>query len=265
MFPPSSSRKAKLIVESAVLQRFNRYAEDLVEWARAHPLVTGLVFFGSSADRSRVDEWSDHDFAVVVATGDQETLRGDVGWLPRSAEIVTSARQHHDGFIAFYRDGSVVEFAVVDTTELGTFLAHPWSIAYDEGGVAEVMSRIAAAPRAAIVPGLDVSVFLAILLVGVGRARRGETLSASGSVRGLALDHLLIALHSQSFPETHLRDSLDPRRRFELIHPELGRRLGAALAKDVEGCARELLAIAEQHLAVNADAIGAVKGRLGWG
>ncbi len=135
MFPHPSSRKAQLIVESAVLQRFNRYADDVVDWARAHPLVTGLVFFGSSADRSRVDEWSDHDFAVVVATGDQETLRGDVGWLPRSAEIVTSARQHHDGFIAFYRDGSVVEFAVVDTTELGAFLAHPWSIAYDEGGV----------------------------------------------------------------------------------------------------------------------------------
>jgi hypothetical protein len=112
-------------------------------------------------------------------------------------------------------------------------------------------------------------VFLAALLVGVGRARRGEILSGSGSVRGLALDHLLVLLCTL-VPATGSErlDNLDQRRRFELVHPALGLELGLALEQPVEECARDLLVIAEEQLAdwveFPAEAVAVVRARLGW-
>jgi hypothetical protein len=126
-----------------------------------------------------------------------------------------------------------------------------------------------AKPLDAVDPGRDMAVFLAALLVGVGRARRGEVLSGSGSVRGLALDHLLVLLRALA-PATGLErlDDLDQRRRFELVHPALGLELGLALEQPVEECARDLLAIAEEELAGWAgfptEAVAVVRARLGW-
>jgi hypothetical protein len=66
-----------------------------------------------------------------------------------------------------------------------------------------------------------------------------------------------------------LLDSLEPRRRFELMHPDAGRRIVAALAADVEPAARGLLELAEQELAPGwgdfpAEAVVALRRRLGW-
>lgn len=183
-------------MESPNRRAFDDYADELASAARALPAAIGLVFFGSAADRSRVDEWSDHDFALVVNDGTQEALRSDLSWLPRFDHLVVVGREHHDGFKAFYANGSVIEFAVVSLAELGTFLANSWAVAYDDGGVTKVMDAVAAKTRAPEDRTRDCAVFLTALLVGVGRARRGEVLSASGSVRGVALDHLLTLLRS---------------------------------------------------------------------
>ena len=96
------------------LEEFERYRAELSDACRAHPKIVGLVLFGSSADRSRVDQWSDHDFAVICEARVQEALRGDLSWLPRYGSLAFAAREHHDGFKAVYRSGAVIEFAVVD-------------------------------------------------------------------------------------------------------------------------------------------------------
>lgn len=227
---------------------------------------------GSTAERSRADEWSDHDFAVVCESGWQETLREDLGWLPHPSSIVAVGREHHDGFKAVYADGHVIEFAVVDMAELATFYANAYAVAYDRGGVAEVMAGVAArpVPGATLRPADGAAVFMAAILVGVGRARRGEVLSASGSVRGLALDQLVTLLREFSPPaSSEDRDTLDPRRRFETSYPEWGRELAAALDAPVERCARQLLEIGHRHLSelwgdYPQDAESVVRRRLGW-
>ena len=256
----------------AVLAGFEAYLHELVVECHGNPLITGLVLMGSTAERSRVDQWSDHDFAVVCTPGAQEELRTDLSWLPRSSSIVAVAREFHDGFKALYRDGSVAEFAVVDLDGLSTFHANAFEVAYDDDVVEDVMKVVSQKP----LPGtrtdplLDMTVFLASILIGVGRARRGEALSASGSIRGLGLEHLLKLL-TQFEPAEHplLLDTLDPRRRFEFAFPDVGSALAAALDSHIELCARQLLDIANEHLTPRwqdypALAEQAVRQRLGW-
>jgi len=234
---------------------FDRYLNELIDGCVAHPAITGLVLMGSTADRSRVDEWSDHDFAVIADPASVQGLRHDLTWLPRHENIVAFAREHHDGFKVIYRDGAVVEFAVNDLAGLSTFYANAWEVAYGGAPVTAVMESVAAKP----VPLLgDSAVFLAALLVGVGRARRGEVLSGGASVRGLALEHLLVLLR------TVVPDTLDPRRRFEFAHPLLGAALASAQELPVEDCARAMLTIAERELTLPAAAVAAVRSRLGW-
>lgn len=238
------------------MTRFDDYLGELLASCEHNPAIEGLVLMGSTADRSRVDEWSDHDFAVITDAAAVEPLRADLSWLPRHEHLVASEREHHDGFKAIYDDGAVIEFAVTDLAGLATFYANDWEVAYGGEAVVGVMRDVAAKP----VPASgSAAVFLAALLVGVGRARRGEVLSGGASVRGLALDHLLVQLRS-SVP-----DNLDPRRRFEFAHPRLGAELAAAQELPVEGCARAMLEIAERELDLPPAAVAAVRARLGWG
>jgi hypothetical protein len=228
------------------------------------------VLFGSSADRSRADEWSDHDFAVITDPEHIGELRTDLSWLPDHEQLVAWAREHHDGFKAIDIHGSVIEFAVTDLAGLATFFADAWAIAYGGEEVEATMRAVAAkpAPNATPDPHRDVAVFLAALLVGVGRARRGERISATGSVRGLALQHLLLLLTPLLPPDPRL-DTLDPTRRFELAHPILGRRIADALDLPLEECARTLLDVADDEAGTRwggypKAAVAVVRDRLGW-
>lgn len=246
------------------------YLDRLVAACAAEPRITGLVLFGSSADRARADEWSDHDFAVVTAPDHIADLRADLRWLPDADHLVAWAQEHHDGFKAINDRGAVIEFAVTDLAGLGTFFADTWRVAYGGPEVHEVMAAVASkpAPEASPRPDRDAAVFLAALLVGVGRARRGEVLSANGSVRSFALHHLLLLL-VPLLPADPRRDTLDPTRRFERAHPAIGARLGSALERPLEDCARELLAIADDEVAPRwagypHAAVQVVRERLGW-
>lgn len=263
--------------QSDVLREFDAYLDELVQACREHPSITALVVMGSTADRSRVDEWSDHDFAVVCMNGAQEELRKDLSWLPRASELVLAVREDHDGFKAVYGDGAVIEFAVVDHHGLSTFYANRWEVLYDTGGATEVMDAVAGkvVPSDRAQPQRDLGVFLAAILIGVGRARRGELLSASGTIRGFALDHLLQVFHECAAAELKPElDNLDPRRRFELVFPELAEEIDRSLAMNVEACARRLLDIAQRALGKGAldsgaallpeEAADIIRARLGW-
>jgi hypothetical protein len=247
---------------------FESYLSELVTTCRTNQAIDGLVLMGSGADRSRVDEWSDHDFAVVCATGSEESLRGDLSWLPRRESLAFAAREHHDGFKGVYADGSVVEFAVVDRAQLSTFHANAYEVAYDAvGDLADLMHAVAAKPKPSQHPDAerDFAVFLASLLIGVGRARRGEVLSAWSLVGGQAVDHVLSVLTPLS-PADLRADDLDVRRRFELRHPDL--HVAAAFGADVETTARALLDFAEANLrprwpAWPPDRVAVIRNRLG--
>ena len=236
-------------MSSAAVQTFEQYTDDLVRSVAADPEVLGLVLVGSTADVSRVDEWSDHDFFLVTVDGAQERFRSDLRWLPGADRLALRVRETAHGLKALYDDGRVVEFAVFSVAELSLAEANSYRVALDRAALTEAMAAISARPKPLQVvdPDREAALFLSLLLVGVGRARRGEVLAAGQHIRSFAVAHLL-TLWRAVLPGPGLGrlDDLDVFRRFELVYPQLGARLAEILAADPETCARGLLDLAEE-------------------
>jgi predicted nucleotidyltransferase len=263
--------------------------DTLVATVRDDPDVLGVVLLGSAADTARADEWSDVDLFLVVPDGRQDRYREDLSWLPDHERIVLVARETQHGRAVVFDDGRLVELAVASPREIAAdFRASQWRVAFDRGGVAEAVAAIAVSPPAA--PdreraGRALAMLCGRMLVGVGRARRGEVVSAGEMVRSLAVADLLVALRELRSPATPAElapsqpddaprvargglDPLDVRRRVERAYPRQAAALAGACRLDVEPCARRLLDLAEEWFAAEpqwpAAGVAAVRQRLGW-
>ena len=236
--------------------------------------VVGLVALGSMAARDyQPDEWSDHDFFVITETGVQEELREDVSWLPHAERIAYWYRETEHGLQVFYDDGHLLEFAVFDLPEIGLAGVNRYRVLLDEGGVEERVSEVAAATAVRPVPSdeHEFGKFLGCVLVGAGRAQRGESLSGGMFVKDLALRFLVVLL-SRAVPAENagLLDDLDPFRRFDLVHPELGAELVELTRLETVAAALGLLGVAERELRHRRPelawrALEIVRGRIGPG
>lgn len=221
------------------------------------PGAHGLVFVGSSAVPARRDRWSDHDFLALVdaehAGAARDTLSArEASWLPDPSRIVLTAREGDVGFTVVYDDGHVLEFAVASTEELSAVAVDEAEIAFGDDRARRLVedgqrrsATVSAQPEAANETGL---VFVK-LLIGYGRARRGERTAANRFIRGWAVDHLLRAVRARAVPIPGVRpDLLDPSRRLEASHPELAARLDVALEGPLEQAARAVAALTREAL-----------------
>ncbi|MGR0218326.1 hypothetical protein [Agromyces sp. ZXT2-6] len=233
--------------------------------------VVGLVGMGSTAERDRVDEWSDHDLALITHEGGQDAHRSAASWLPDPDRIALEVHEHHGGVKVVYDDGHVIEYGVASLDELSDWAADAYDVRVDHGGVAATMAAIASKP-APVEPDVqrDLGLVLALALIGVGRARRGERLSANALVRGAAVDALTRAIAEGVRPERDARpDALDPTRRFESAHPVIAARIDDLLASPVEECAHGLVDLAVELFGIGESGVSprglaAVRRRLGW-
>lgn len=212
--------------------------------------VVGLVALGSmSGFGVPPDDFSDHDFFVVTVSGAQEAFRTDLGWLPGAARAVLVHRETAHGLKVVLPDGHLLEFAVFDLDELLVARANRYAVLLDRGGVAARMAEVAARPVERPDDRWLCGQLLGNLLVGGGRAARGELLSARLFVAGHATGHLLRLLSRHVPPaEAALLDDLDPFRRFEKAWPRLGGELDDALQQDPLGAALALLDLAGREL-----------------
>lgn len=232
------------------LTRFIKYSESLIASCIHNPKIIGLVLVGSTAETERVDEWSDHDFFVITHTGDQEALRRDLSWLPNSTSIAFWFRETEHGLKVVYNTGEILEFAIFDCTELSGCTVNHHRLAFGESEVENALV-VAKNRLPAVVVGDDLADFrhfLSVLVIHVGRARRGELLTAGQGIRGTAATALL-KVFTRRLPADPRLDRLDVSRRFEFAHPEIGKRICDALEQDPESAARELLEISSRYLA----------------
>jgi hypothetical protein len=112
---------------------------------------------------------------------------------------------------------------------------------------------------------IRVGLFLSGLLVGGGRARRGERLAGRAALAGAARRLLvLIARHvpAEGAPPVEL-DPFDPHRRFERAYPAIAEKIHRALGLGGPSGAAQLLEIAARELAlIPQEAAAAIRSRL---
>ena len=235
------------------------FIDELQASLESRDEVLGLVLVGSAAARERQDEWSDHDFFVITVDAAAEPMRQNLEWLPDHASIALAPRETEHGLKVVYDSGHVLEFAVFTLGDLSLAGANAYEVRFDRGGVAAVMESLAKRPRQQRDDARDLGLFISLLLIGVGRVRRGELLVGGNLIRTYAVERLLRVLAFRQ-PSTRL-DDLDPFRRVEFVYPSLG--IAEALQADPETAARNVLRIAEGELGP-IDGADVLRSRLGW-
>ena len=235
--------------------QYDAFTQRLRASLEADGRVLGLVAMGSmSGELPEADAYSDHDFFVVVRTGEQERMRTDLSWLPDAGEIVLAFRETAHGVKVVYRSGHLLEFAVFDPDELQLARVNRYRTLLDRAGIEERMralrERTAREQRPPDRTWLW-GQFLTALLVGTGRFRRGERLS--GRTMLLAAARYLAQLSGMP------SDSLDPVRRF----PDPRGLVDGALEQPVPRGALSLLRIASGLDGFPVEAARAIEPHLG--
>jgi len=251
---------------------YHTFTDQLTANLQNDNRVQGLVLLGSTANQSHPpDQWSDHDFFVITASGEQEDFRTRFDWLPDHDDIVLTVRETAHGLKVLYASGHLLEYAVFDLAEIALAKANDYRVAFDRGGVDAAMQAIVTTPDAiTYTPDnlrRDVAMFLCLLVVGAGRVARGEAISGQVFIRAYALSHLLAALTYvlEASDAAHL-DNLDPYRRFERVFPQIGAEISIALNHDPIATALGLLNVYEHNLldtvGYSEKAVNAVRGFL---
>jgi len=239
------------------------FVAELLDRCRGLEGVTTVAVFGSTASdgASRRDEWSDVDFAVFAAPDHEARVSAEWEFLPRPEGIVLAAREHDSGGVVLYADGTLAEFGA----------GRPWDVS---DPTCEVLlggqDLVRVPPPSPMSPENAVRLFLAKLLIGVGRVRRGEVLAGGEHIRSHALAALAVALRARHPHRVSADENpFDPLRRFETVHPELGARLVDAITQPAEASARTLFDLARAELEPGwadfpSPAADRVATRLGW-
>lgn len=226
------------------------YTKQLCQWAAADPQVLGLVALGSMAAPERRDQFSDHDFFLVVAGGAEEQYRQQVQWLPDAATILFHFRETQHGLKVLYHNGHLCEFAVFNAAELSAHAqANIFAVMVDKCDISARMAQIEQASHPEpVTPQRDLLHVLSLLQVGSGRYARGEVLSGHVFIKSYALFHLLRLLSTLLSSADSQLDNLDPFRRFERVFPALAATLQAALLTDPLDCAEAFLELIEREV-----------------
>jgi hypothetical protein len=219
--------------------------------------VLGLVGLGSTSGQPpEPDAFSDHDLFVVTRPGAQERFRTDLGWLPDTeGPVALALRETAHGVKVLFASGHLVEFAAFEPDELSLARVNRYAVLLDRGDVAARLARVreaTATAGAARRPDerWHAGQLLTTLVIGAGRAARGERLSGHQLVRVAALGHLVTLLRAGlAGPEAEALDDLDPFRRLERALPEAAAAIDEALARPVIETARGLLALLLHHRA----------------
>ncbi len=202
--------------------------------------ILGLVWAGSAADTDRFDEYSDFDFYLITVDEQAEPMRQNLEWLPNAQSIAYWARETAHGLKVVYKDGTILEFAVFTLDELSNSVVNHFAVALDKSDVESRTQAIQAKnePKSHETVEDHLAIIYTLLMIAVGRARRGELMIAGQFIRSYAALHLIRAV-KKTFESANLakRDVLDPWRRFELEYPEIAAKLNSALAQDVEAAA----------------------------
>jgi hypothetical protein len=256
---------------SEYLDKFLQFQQSMIDMLKTHDHVIGLMFAGSSADTSRADQYSDQDFFLVVENGQGELFRQDLSWLPNHDQIVIAPRETEHGLKVVYENGDLLEFAVFEDADLDqSWLAvgTDFKVAFENKNIS---ARLEAAAKRALPKPFDrakeFELFLSLVLIGVGRFRRGEKIAADQHIKSYALAHALRLIRDANPIENPMLDTLNPYRRFEFEYPKFGAEIFALLQLPGEDAAKKLTSVVLSAINPSqqeASQFEVISRRLGW-
>ena len=218
------------------LDDYRAFTATLAANLSADPRVLGLIALGSMAEQDYLpDQWSDHDFFVVTAPGEQESFCTDLSWLPNHSQLAFWFRESHHALRAVYNSGHLLEFVVFDQAELAAHgRMNRYRVLLDRSDIAALAAGLAErtaqeTDHSSKDDRLLLGECLTNLMVGAARYWRGERLSGHMFVKSYAME-LLVRLLIKHVPaqQHNLLDNLAPTRRFDRVYPELAAGLDAA-------------------------------------
>ena len=218
----------------------------------------GLLALGSAGvEDSRLDEWSDLDFFLVVRPGSKPRYLADPLWLGRASPLAWSFRNTADGFKLLFADGVFAEMAWFEPAELASARYAPGRWLWRSPELDEKLSVPRCPAPSPAPPSVQWSLgeLLSCLYAGLCRWNRGERLSGWRFVQCHCLDRFL-ELADSALPEREAAgaDPFSRDRRWERRHPGSP----GVLARFIRGidetpaAALELLAWCEAGYEVNA-------------
>jgi len=220
------------------------------------PSALALIGLGSvGLERSRLDQFSDLDFFVIVKTGSKPHYLNDLRWLTDIAPVAYFFANTVDGYKLLYQDGVFCEFAVFDEAELKTAVFSPGKVVWKAQGVAENIGIPQRASKPRQPPSTEWLIGEAVtnLYVGLGRDQRGERLSAMRFIQNYAVDRILELAETVEAVASIDADQFNLERRYEQRVPAMS----TVLPELLQGYARNresalaALAYLERHFAIN--------------
>lgn len=215
--------------------------------AEKSPHAIALIGAGSAGSEiSRMDQYSDIDFFLIVEDGFSQAFIDDNSWFGRELPIVFAFRDTEHGNKVLLENGVFLEFAVFTKAELALYGIPGLRIIWSKPDF--VLPDLSA--KAPIHRELSYYVDQALsnLLVGVLRLRRGEKLAALAMIERYALNNLLTAFRLKY--DLKIADPFNIERRAELL-------LKVDLAPFLQGYEKledsvsQILAFAKREFEVN--------------
>jgi hypothetical protein len=246
-----------------LLERLYAIGQNIAVSGHALALI-GLGSVG--LELQRLDAYSDLDFFVIVEPGYNHSYLDDLGWLGNISPVAFTFRNTDDGYKVLYADGVFCEFAVFELAELTNIPYAPGRVVWQS----EQITQNLAFPPKSQTPSEEhdvnwlINEALTNLYIGLGRAQRGELLSATRFIQGYAVTCLLELVARDAAPSSIAVDVFVPERRWEQRFPSLK----DEVARWIQGYSRNsesALAILEflaAHYEVNTVMRDAIRERL---
>ncbi len=156
-----------------------------------HADVQCLLGLGSMAETSRLDQYSDMDFFLIVDPGAKSTYLADLSWLAVSP-IAYSFRNTVDGYKVLFANGVFAEFAVFEPDEMAHIGFTKGRLIYKRPDFDESLAVPRLAPKK---EPLDidycVNEALTNLYIGVLRELRGEKAAAMTCIQDHAANQIM--------------------------------------------------------------------------
>lgn len=209
-----------------LLQRLNEIGRSLGHKGGALMLM-GVGSVG--IELSRMDEYSDLDFFVIVKPGLKDRFIDQLDWLEDVHPLAYAFKNSDAGYKVLFEDGIYGEYAVFEEKELA-------DASYTEGRVVwkdpSYLNTGIVKPSKPVYgkrnDSLDFPLNEALtnLYVGLGRYARGERLSATRFVQSYAVDSILSMLHLLEPEVDYYPDPFGNERRLEKRYPRFAEILG---------------------------------------